>query len=78
MAWKYEDYLKQTETCPICGKAFVPAVEHMWKIGGWGNLGERRYTVVCSYTCMRKWEKEQEASDKAKKKRHRREYASRF
>lgn len=41
------------ERCPICGKGFAPAPEHGWKI----NNGE---TLVCSYTCMRAWEREQE------------------
>ena len=39
--------------CPICGKNFIPAPYHRWEIG---------YTVqhklVCSYSCMRVWEKE--------------------
>lgn len=37
--------------CPICKKNFIPAPEHAWKIGG-----EHR-ALVCSYTCMRVWEK---------------------
>lgn len=78
MADLYYESLKKTSTCPVCGKKFVPAVEHMWKIGCWGNIGEFRHVRVCSYSCMRNWEKEQEAKDKNKKKRHRREYASRF
>jgi DNA-directed RNA polymerase specialized sigma subunit len=52
--------------CPICGKKFIPAPEHRWQIGQWGV--ETRHENVCSYTCMRKWEKEQEA--KAKTKEH--------
>lgn len=50
--------------CPICGKIYIPAVEHAWQIGNWGN--DIRYTNVCSYTCMRKWEKEQIEKDKGK------------
>lgn len=38
---------------PICGKMYHPEPEHAWKIGG-GEKGR----IVCSYTCMRKWEKE--------------------
>lgn len=37
--------------CPICGKSFVPAPEHAWDI----DYGRK---LVCSYTCMRVWEKE--------------------
>ena len=52
--------------CPICGKKFIPAPEHYWKIGQWGS--EERTDVVCSYSCMRVWEKEQEAKDKRRHK----------
>lgn len=40
-------------TCPICGKEFLPAPQHGWKIGdvSW------RQELVCTYSCMRKWEK---------------------
>ena len=42
--------------CPICGKKFIPAPENYWKIG---KFDFRTRTIdVCSYTCMRKWEKE--------------------
>lgn len=70
MTYNFYNSLKKTPTCPICGKHFVPAIEHMWKIGGWGDISEERRRNVCSYTCMRKWEKEQEANDKKKKKRY--------
>lgn len=52
--------------CPICGKKFIPAPEHYWKIGNY-KLNTRT-DDVCSYSCMRKWEKEQEA--KLKKRKH--------
>lgn len=39
--------------CPICGKNFIPAPEHGWRVGS-----EKEYKLVCSYTCMRVWEKE--------------------
>lgn len=71
MADAYFESLKRTEECPICGKKFVPAAQHMWKIGGWGNISGERREVVCSYSCMRKWEKEQGVKDK------RRQYARR-
>ena len=40
--------------CPVCGKMYFPAGEHAWRIGEYGERGKR----VCSYSCMRKWEKE--------------------
>ena len=57
--------------CPICNKKFIPAPYHAWKIGRTvdDNDGSLNYTVklVCSYTCMRKWEKEKESNKKKKK-----------
>lgn len=41
------------QECPICGKMFLPASEHAWRIGRGQKSG-----FVCSYTCMRKWEKD--------------------
>lgn len=41
--------------CPVCGKKFKPAPEHALKIGG-----EESRRIVCSYSCMRKYEKEHE------------------
>ena len=41
-------YSKYPE-CPICGKKFVPAPFHAWKISG--------DILVCTYSCMRKYEK---------------------
>ena len=40
-------------TCPLCGKEFLPAGMHSWTIGNNSMTQE----LVCSYTCMRKWEK---------------------
>jgi len=37
--------------CPVCKKLFIPAPQHVWKVGG---------KKVCSYTCMRSFEKAQE------------------
>ena len=39
--------------CPICGKLFIPAPEHTYKVAKGGK--------VCSWACVRKYEK-----DKAK------------
>lgn len=38
-------------TCPICGKRFLPAPQHAYKING-----KYRGELVCTYSCMRKWE----------------------
>lgn len=40
--------------CPICKKEYYPTPDHAWRIGKHGEKGKR----VCSYSCMRKWEKE--------------------
>lgn len=37
--------------CPVCKKKYYAAPDHAWKIGS--GAGRR----VCSYSCMRKWEK---------------------
>ena len=39
-------------TCPICGKEFLPASHHAWIIGD----ANWRQELVCTYSCMRKWE----------------------
>ena len=38
-------------TCPVCGKKFDPAPEHAYHI----KRGQKNF--VCSWSCMRKWEK---------------------
>lgn len=47
-----EDQKQRERSCPVCKKTFRPAPEHAWTIGR-GN-GEK---YVCSYTCMRAWER---------------------
>ena len=54
-----EDYKNRMSICPICKKEFIPAPEHAWKI--------RSDKLVCSYTCMRVWERVR-YSKKSKKK----------
>lgn len=40
--------------CPVCGKEFVPAVFHVYKI----YIPKKEYyKKVCSWGCQRKWEK---------------------
>lgn len=58
--------------CPICGKKFIPAPEHYWKIGTSAEGIDTRTKNVCSYSCMRKWEKEQ-----LEKRKIRRDHAKR-
>lgn len=47
-------------TCPVCGKKYVPAAQHIYKIG---------HHCVCSWGCQRKVEKakEKEAQEKKQK-----------
>ena len=47
----YKNYFVMKK-CPICGKEFHPAPQHAWTIGT-----ESSSKIVCSYTCMRAWEK---------------------
>lgn len=41
------------QACPICGKNFIPATYHSWKV----KKQNGQWVYACSYTCMRKWEK---------------------
>lgn len=70
---KYIDEYYQThclpQECPICGKKFIPASQHYWKISRGEYDMETRTKNVCSYSCMRKWEKQQEAKRKERKER---------
>ena len=49
-----DEYVVQwiMKTCPVCGKEFLPASQHYWRIGS-----RKGFKLVCSYTCMRQWEK---------------------
>ena len=47
----YHSENEARKTCPVCGKAFAPAPEHAYYIKN------NRSILVCSYTCMRKWDK---------------------
>ena len=42
---------REEVTCPVCGELFKPAEEHSYHI----EYNKRK--LVCTYTCMRKWEK---------------------
>lgn len=43
-----------TVKCPVCGKNFIPAPLHAWKLYG----TKRR---VCTYTCQQQSKREHEA-----------------
>lgn len=72
-AWKLEKASTEAriETCPICSKKFIPAPEHYWKIGTGEYDMDTRIKNVCSYSCMRKWERQQEAKRKERRERAR-------
>lgn len=48
--------------CPVCGEEFIPAPEHIYNI----KPPNRPRKLVCSYHCMRAWEKEKERKKNAK------------
>lgn len=48
--------------CPVCGKLFVPAPMHVYKVGGL-----KRGNLVCSWGCVRASEKAKEAKKKGSK-----------
>lgn len=66
LRWLYSEL----PTCPVCGKEFAPAIEHAWKIKVKNSKGQwtQNKKKVCSYHCMREWEKEVEEERKAKLK----------
>ena len=37
--------------CPVCGKMFKPAPEHIY------HIGKNKRNLCCSWNCMRNWEK---------------------
>ena len=39
----------RSHRCPVCGKTFIPAGQHMYRINN---------QLVCTYKCRTKWEKE--------------------
>ncbi len=47
-----EEQKQKERRCPVCGKVFRPAPEHVWKIGK-----DRENNYVCTYTCMRRVER---------------------
>lgn len=53
-------YGRHKQTCPVCGKEFLPAPEHSYYISN------NKLKLVCSYTCARKWEKNENPQCSAK------------
>ena len=51
-------YKDGTMVCRVCKKRFLPAPFHAWKIALTRYGGAR--TLVCSYSCMRAFEKARE------------------
>lgn len=54
MAWDV-DGLNLTRECPICGKKFIPEVDHVYK-----NKSDPYRRLVCTYSCMRESERRAE------------------
>lgn len=54
------------DECPVCGKKFSPAPQHSYNISGYGTNCVR---LVCSYRCMREWERKQEAKPEATRRK---------
>lgn len=60
--WKVpHGYFIQELTCPVCGKTFIPAYEHIYKDGT---------KKVCGWNCQCEAERRKEA-EKARKKAYR-------
>lgn len=54
--------------CPVCGREYVPAPEHSYKVYLECKKGTGHYkTPVCSYGCMRKHQREKEEKKRARK-----------
>lgn len=50
-----DTYWDRVKTCPVCGKTFLPAIQHSYKIRKKGNSGHDK--LACSYHCVREFEK---------------------
>lgn len=46
---------RSSAKCPVCGETFYYDPEHAYMIGF--SRGKTTGKKVCSYSCMRKWEK---------------------
>ena len=54
------------EKCPMCGKLFYPLGDWAYSISSRGKAGDKCRRFVCSWSCMRKHEKEHPPSFKWK------------
>lgn len=44
---------RKARACPVCGQKFRPAPQHAWTI-----TRRTMPELVCSYSCMRAWERQ--------------------
>lgn len=56
------DGLLSPRTCPICGKTFIPAPYHVYRMSG------KRSARVCSWSCHLEAERRHEAERKEKQR----------
>ena len=54
------DGIRPIKVCPICKNNFIPAPQHIWKI----KSSSYHFKLVCSYKCMREFEKQKEGKKK--------------
>jgi hypothetical protein len=74
-----DDWTKRMRTCPICKKRFLPAPQHAWKIGNQRDFVDtddvgKDGKLVCTYTCMRVWEKNRDAKEAEQRKQKRKKF----
>ena len=50
--------------CPVCGKMFKPAPQHIY------HIKNNKKNYCCSWTCMRNWEKHKTVMNVSQKQRH--------
>lgn len=55
-------YNKKLKICCICGKAFYPAVMHIYK-----KIWKKKVYMACSYTCYTKLEETIEKEKREKR-----------
>lgn len=59
-----EPYKSRPRKCPVCGRMYIPAPYHIYKV-----LIKTNYRLVCSWSCVMKHERELERLKKEKKQR---------
>lgn len=58
----YDDFHKIP--CPVCGKMFKPAPEHIY------HIRKNKRDLCCSWTCQRNWEKNKTTAPVKKKNKY--------